>query len=40
LSAAIVHAGVAKSPVRLDWQKLRPYDAAVIDKYLSGKLRW
>jgi inositol oxygenase len=30
----------SKSPVRPDWEKLRPYYTAVIDKYLPGKLRW
>jgi inositol oxygenase len=30
----------SKSPVRPDWEKLRPYYTALIDKYLPGKLRW
>jgi inositol oxygenase len=30
----------SKSPERPDWQKLRPYYVAVIDKYVPGKLRW
>lgn len=30
----------SKSPERPEWEKLRPYYEAVIDKYLSGKLRW
>jgi inositol oxygenase len=30
----------SKSPARPDWQELRPYYTAVIDKYLPGKLRW
>jgi inositol oxygenase len=30
----------SKSPVRPDWEKLRPYYTAAIDKYLPGKLRW
>jgi inositol oxygenase len=30
----------SKSTVRPDWEKLRPYYTAVIDKYLPGKLRW
>jgi inositol oxygenase len=30
----------SKSPVRPDWDYLRPYYAALIDKYLPGKLRW
>jgi inositol oxygenase len=30
----------SKSPVRPDWEKLRPHYAALIDKYLPGKLRW
>jgi inositol oxygenase len=30
----------SKSPVRPDWDHLRPYYTAVIDKYLPGKLRW
>lgn len=30
----------SKSPVRPDWQKLRPYYTALIEKYLPGKLRW
>jgi hypothetical protein len=28
------------SPVRPDWEKLRAYYTAVIDKYLPGELRW
>jgi inositol oxygenase len=27
----------SKRPVRPDWKKLRPYDEAVIDKFLSDK---
>ena len=30
----------SKSPERPDWQGLRPYYTALIDKYLPGKLRW
>jgi inositol oxygenase len=30
----------SKSPARPDWDALRPYYAAAIDKYLPGKLRW
>ena len=30
----------SKRPERPDWEKLRPYYIAVIDKYLPGKLRW
>jgi inositol oxygenase len=30
----------SKSPARPDWEKLRPYYEAVIDKYLPGKLPW
>jgi inositol oxygenase len=30
----------SKGPVRPDWEKLRPYYTALIDKYLSGQLRW
>ena len=30
----------SKSPVRPNWDELRPYYAALIDKYLPGKLRW
>ncbi len=30
----------SKSPVRPDWDALRPYYTALIDKYLPGKLRW
>jgi inositol oxygenase len=30
----------SKSPVRPDWDKLRPYYTALFDKYLPGKLRW
>src|SRR5438270_6440931 len=30
----------SKSEVRPDWEKLRPYYTAVIDKYLPGELRW
>jgi inositol oxygenase len=30
----------SKCPVRPDWEKLRPYYAALIDKYLPGKLSW
>jgi inositol oxygenase len=30
----------SKSPARPDWDRLRPYYTAVIDKYLPGKLRW
>jgi inositol oxygenase len=30
----------SKSPIRPDWEKLRPYYTALIDKYLPGKLRW
>jgi inositol oxygenase len=30
----------SKSPVRPDWETLRPYYSAVIDKYLPGQLRW
>ena len=30
----------SKSPVRPDWEELRPYYTAVIDQYLPGKLRW
>jgi inositol oxygenase len=30
----------SKSPVRPDWDELRPYYVAAIDKYLPGKLRW
>jgi len=26
--------------MRPDWEKLRPYYEAVIDKYLPGKLCW
>ena len=29
----------SKCPVRPDWEKLRPYYTALIDKYLPGKLR-
>jgi inositol oxygenase len=30
----------SKSPVRPDWDLLRPYYTALIDKYLPGKLCW
>lgn len=30
----------SKSPVRPDWQKLRPYYTSLIDKYFPGKLPW
>ncbi len=30
----------SKSPVRPDWEKLRPYYTALIEKYLPGSLRW
>ncbi len=30
----------SKSPVRPDWDRLRPYYTAVIDRYLPGELRW
>jgi inositol oxygenase len=30
----------SKGPVRPDWEKLRPYYTALIDKYLPGQLRW
>jgi inositol oxygenase len=30
----------SKCPVRPDWQTLRPYYTALIDKYVPGKLRW
>jgi inositol oxygenase len=30
----------SKSPVRPDWDSLRPYYAALIDKYLPGALCW
>jgi inositol oxygenase len=30
----------SKSPVRPDWDGLRPYYVALIDKYLPGELRW
>jgi inositol oxygenase len=30
----------SKSPVRPDWQTLRPYYTTLIAKYLPGKLRW
>jgi inositol oxygenase len=30
----------SKSPVRPDWDRLRPYYTALIDKYLPGELRW
>ena len=30
----------SKSPARPDWQRLRPYYIALIDKYLPGKLSW
>lgn len=30
----------SKCPVRPDWEALRPYYTAVIDKYLPGQLRW
>jgi inositol oxygenase len=30
----------SKSPVRPDWDKLAPYYAALIHKYLPGKLHW
>jgi inositol oxygenase len=30
----------SKTPVRPDWGALRPYYAALIDKYLPGQLRW
>jgi inositol oxygenase len=30
----------SKSPQRPDWEKLRPYYTALIDKYLPGELRW
>jgi inositol oxygenase len=30
----------SKSPVRPEWDRLRPYYTAVIDKYLPGRLRW
>ena len=30
----------SKSPVRPNWDELRPYYTALIDKYLPGKLRW
>jgi inositol oxygenase len=30
----------SKSPVRPDWEALRPYYTALIDKYLPGKLCW
>jgi inositol oxygenase len=29
-----------KSPVRPDWDGLRPYYVALIDRYLPGQLRW
>jgi inositol oxygenase len=30
----------SKCPERPDWGRLRPYYAALIDKYLPGQLRW
>jgi inositol oxygenase len=30
----------SKSPVRPDWDELRPYYTSLIEKYLPGKLRW
>jgi inositol oxygenase len=30
----------SKNPVRPDWDKLRPYYIALIDKYLPGRFRW
>jgi inositol oxygenase len=30
----------SKSPVRPNWDELRPYYTSIIDKYLPGKLRW
>jgi inositol oxygenase len=30
----------SKSPARPDWERLRPYYTALIDRYLPGKLRW
>jgi inositol oxygenase len=30
----------SKSPERPDWDRLRPYYTAVIDKYIPGRLRW
>ncbi len=30
----------SKSPLRPDWDRLRPYYAALIDKYLPGQMRW
>ncbi len=30
----------SKCPERPDWDKLRPYCTALIDKYLPGELRW
>src|SRR5262249_32641779 len=30
----------SKSPVRPDWERLRPYYTALIDRYLPGTLRW
>jgi inositol oxygenase len=30
----------SKSPVRPNWDELRPYYTALIDKYLPGKLNW
>jgi inositol oxygenase len=30
----------SKSPVRPDWQKLRPFYVELIDRYFPGKLRW
>ena len=30
----------SKSPARPDWQSLRPYYTALIDKYLPGTLNW
>ncbi len=30
----------SKCPRRPDWDELRPYYTALIDKYLPGKLRW
>jgi inositol oxygenase len=30
----------SKTPVRPDWETLRPYYTALIDRYLPGQLRW
>jgi inositol oxygenase len=30
----------SKSPLRPDWDRLRPYYTALIDRYLPGKLHW